>query len=114
MLKYNRYHLDADRYRFDFGPCTASKGWAQADTGSDAWYYGIWVNPFELKQIEYCEGDVCEVTAETPEEFAEYLSEMIEFHNNNSEFKHFDCGISDNREDMIAAFAKLGFAEYTA
>jgi len=35
---------DIDRYKFDFGLCSYSKGWIQFDTDQDAWYFGVWIH----------------------------------------------------------------------
>ncbi len=67
-----------DRYTFDFGPCTASNGYAQVDTADDAWYYGCWANPTTRRVIEYAEGDLTTIEFDTPEEFAAYMREFVQ------------------------------------
>ena len=42
----------SDRYQFDSGECSAANGYAQIDTGQDAWYFGQWANPHDLKDRE--------------------------------------------------------------
>jgi hypothetical protein len=34
-----------NRYTFDFGTCSPQNGFAQVDTGQDAYYFGTWANP---------------------------------------------------------------------
>ena len=72
-------YLDGDRYAFDFKECHFKHGFAQLDTESDAWYYGIWANPTTLKIVSYCEGDITRQTAETPEEFAAEIRSIAAF-----------------------------------
>ena len=68
------YHEDGDRYAYDW-TLTASKGWAQIDNSQDAWYFGQWANPIELKFVSYAEGDVTVAQFATIEEFLEWIKE---------------------------------------
>ena len=38
MKRVTEFLMNADRYQFDFGECSASNGFAQIDTTEDAWY----------------------------------------------------------------------------
>jgi len=58
-----------DRYEFDFGECSSKNGFAQLDTGQDTSYYGSWANPWTLKIVNYCEGDIYRIACENVEEF---------------------------------------------
>ena len=78
-MKITREFAPADRYLYDFGPCSAAKGWAQVDTEQDAAYFGTWANPIELKVFTYCEGDTTLQECETIQEFIEALREIEEF-----------------------------------
>jgi len=75
-MKTTREFCPADRYAYDFGICSSGKGFAQVDTGQDAWYFGTWANPEKLAIVSYCEGDVTLLQAEDPEEFAAELRAM--------------------------------------
>jgi len=99
----------ADRYLFDFKRCTPDKGFAQVDTGQDAWYFGTWANPTTLTVVCYCEGDVTVKTAETPEEFAAELRSIKEWNERQGHgFKGIDplC-----RDEIEKAFRALGLGD---
>ena len=87
---------DGDRYSIDFGYCSVRNGWAQVDTGQDAWYFGTWTNPTTRSIITYAEGDV---TAETAETDAEYVSALEHIRDWNEEhghgFKGIDPGLGE-------------------
>ena len=68
-----RYYLDGNRYLYDV-KLAPSDGWAQIDTSIDAWYYGQWANPVELKYIVYCEGDVYEAVFATEADFIKKIT----------------------------------------
>ena len=68
-----------DRYRYDFGQCSARNGWAQLDTEQDASYFGTWANPIELKVFNYCEGDTTLQECGSQAEFIEALREIEKF-----------------------------------
>lgn len=114
MKKTHTFIENGDRYRFDFGQCSSANGFAQFDTENDAWYFGQWSNPFTLTHVSYVEGDLTIAQADTPEEFAEYLKELIAFYDEHCGFLQLDCGLRDNREAMIEAFTSLGLGQYTA
>ena len=65
-----------ERYHFDFGECSAALGYAQVDTSQDAPYFGIWTNPTTLTTVSYMEGDVYRDTAESVEEYVDYIRKM--------------------------------------
>lgn len=75
-----RRHLSADRYYFDFDADFVKDGWLQFDTGQDAWYYGVWVNPKHLWTLSYCEGDVCLVICSDVGHYNAEIREMCAFH----------------------------------
>ena len=79
-MKITRQHIDStDRYRFDFGECHRSKGFAQIDTKQDAGYFGQWANPATLKIVKFQEGDLEVQECEGPEEFVQTLEELHEW-----------------------------------
>lgn len=77
-MKKTETHEDSDRYQFDFYECSSKKGYAQIDTDQDAWYYGHWANPTELKFVGYCEGDVTRIQFDNPAEFCQYIRQWCE------------------------------------
>ena len=99
----------SDRYTYDFGCCSVSKGFAQVDTSQDASYYGTWANPEKLQILCYCEGDVTLRTADSPEEFAEALLEMKAW---NEESGHRFIGIDTGCNDALSErFRSIGLGE---
>ena len=108
-MKIDRFFESTDRYKFDFSLCTPEKGYAQVDTGQDAWYFGTWANPTELKIVNYCEGDVTIQTAETDVEFASAIRE-IQIWNNLQGWKFI--GIDPMlREEIANEFKRVGLGD---
>ena len=60
---------EADRYVYDFGPCSTRNGFAQIDTAQDASYYGTWASPKRRLIVNYCEGDVTITRCDDDSEF---------------------------------------------
>lgn len=98
MQRTHTFLCDEVRYLFDFGECRTQNGWAQVDTRQDASYFGIWANPTTLQVIEFMEGDLYRSTMDSPEEFAEWLS-------NVPDFKGIDPGFND---ELAETFRSLG------
>ena len=107
-MKITRGHLCcAERYAFDFnthnpksGMCSPAFGWAQIDTAQDASYYGIWVNPFDLKKLSFIEGDTCLVECESKEEFVRQIRECKAFQDENGGgFKGIDPGFNEGAKN---------------
>jgi hypothetical protein len=108
-MQIERFHMNADRYLFDFDRCTYAKGWAQLDTPQDASYFGNWVNPTELKLCSYTEGDVTITTCTTAEEFAAEVRRACEWYaHNDGKPGRIDPGFG---EDMKARFEALGLGD---
>jgi hypothetical protein len=78
-MKTTREFAPADRYRYDFGPCSYERGFAQIDTAQDAPYFGTWCSPSRLMIVSYCEGDVTIQECESAEEFAAELCRIDEW-----------------------------------
>ena len=76
MLHTEEFLMDGDRYHFDFGECSHHLGYAQVDTSQDAPYFGIWTNPTTLTTVSYMEGDIYRDTAESVEEYVEFIRKM--------------------------------------
>jgi len=111
MKTKKSFIMDGDRYIFDFKLCTTKKGWAQIDTGQDAWYFGIWANPFKLMIVTYAEGDLIVKTTENKEEFVNELKSIKDFYDKNSEgFKGIDPGLSNKK--LKQEFVNLGLESY--
>ena len=51
------------------------------DTDQDAWYFGMWANPFTLEIKIYAEGDLTEISCNNTKEFRQKITEIAEFHN---------------------------------
>lgn len=98
-----------DRYQFDFKMCTASKGWAQLDTRQDASYYGNWINPMTRELVSYCEGDITHTQCDDDADFTETVRECVKWHQDQGYFIGID-GMC--REEIIAAFTRLGLGEF--
>lgn len=99
---------NGDRYKYDFTEMTTQKGWAQVDTGQDAWYYGTWTNPFTLEIFNYCEGDT---TLQKAENTIEYRAEIEEIKRWNDESGHGFKGIDPGfNEALKGRFGTLGMA----
>jgi len=93
-----RGFLQTDRYRYDFGPCSLAKGWAQIDTAQDASYFGQWTNPESRQVYSYIEGDQTLTTYETDAEYAEGLRELAAWTNDRG---HGPCLIDAGGADCI-------------
>ena len=100
--------MDGNRYRYDFGECSHKLGWAQVDTGQDAWYFGTWANPATLTIVTYCEGDETVLTAATGEEFA---AELRRFKAWNDEQEHTFAIDTMCDPEIEAGFRRLGLAD---
>jgi len=99
----------ADRYTYDFGVCSSSKGFAQVDTGQDASYFGTWANPTSLQIICYCEGDVTLQTADDKDEFIAAIRKLKTW---NEDSGHRFIGIDPMlNAEIEGAFKKLGLGD---
>jgi len=107
--KIERSFNPIDRYYFDFKKCTRKNGWAQVDTEQDAHYYGTWANPVSLKVISYVEGDIYEVTADTPQAFARELRSIKHWNEENGyKFKGIDALFD---ADLTYCFDAIGLRD---
>ena len=79
------FHLNRDRYHYDYTECTASKGWMRITTGQDAPYFGLWLQPFTRTVKSYIEGDEETAQAETDEELTRYVLDAVQW---NAEHGH--------------------------
>ena len=108
-----REFCPADRYRYDFGLCSDSNGFAQIDTWQDASYYGTWANPEKLIIFNYCEGDTCLTKCETAEEFRAEIYALKKWADESGGegergFRGIDPGLNP---DNIQKWRDIGLAE---
>lgn len=107
-IHHARTFEPGERYTFDFDECHFKKGWAQIDTSQDAWYFGTWANPTELKITSYTEGDVCRTTCDTPEAFVAEIRRLAEWNTENG----YGCAIDGMcRPEIIEAFERFGLGD---
>ena len=99
---------DGERYFFDFKVCTPDKGWAQIDTDQDAWYFGTWANPFELKIVNYCEGDITLKETDKVEEFVAEIRRLKEWNKNYGYTMMIDPMLNPKIE---ARFKEIGLGD---
>lgn len=109
-MKITRDFSPADRYLYDFKVLTIAKGWAQIDTGQDAWYFGQWINPDKLMIFCYCEGD-CTLTQ--CDDGAELVAEIARMKAWNDEQGHRFIGIDPGfSEPLKASLQQIGLGGY--
>jgi len=109
METVNKFEMNGERYKYDFGVCSAKNGFAQVDTDQDAWYYGNWANPTTLTIVSYCEGDVTVKTAKTEAEFVEEMHSIQKWH--NEEGRRFIGVDTMCNKAITAQFENLGLAD---
>jgi hypothetical protein len=109
MQRHSNHVQNSSRYAFDFGQCRASNGWAQLDSEQDASYFGNWVNPITYETVSYCEGDVTHIRYDHAEEFRIGLADDLRWHAGRGDTPKID-GMCEPA--IIAAFTRLGFANY--
>lgn len=78
------------------------------DTSQDASYYGTWANPFELKLVNYCEGDVTESQWDTEAGFVAGVRELERWAREGGYWRGID-GMCNDR--LIARFRELGLGD---
>jgi hypothetical protein len=101
----------SDRYTYDNNKCSYANGWAQIDTPEDAHYFGIWINPIELKIFSYIEGDISEFIADNQYELMEEFERIVNFYQENGENNvHIDPGLSNTK--LKEKLYELGFEKY--
>lgn len=79
-LRYHRFIVDGERYRYDFELCRGCDGWKQYDTDQDAWYFGVWVHLGRKMVVTYAEGDEYVTSYPTAEALREELVRMAKFY----------------------------------
>lgn len=99
MVKTIHEHCPADRYKYDWGLCSTSNGFAQVDTDQDAWYYGTWANPEKRIIFSYCEGDCTTIECDTDEEFITEMRKFEEWNIKMGGFCKVDAGLREGAQD---------------
>ena len=108
-MKIERSFYDTERYYFDFGECSPKNGFAQVDTGSDAWYFGNWANPNTMEIVSFAEGDITRTICDTKEEFIAELEKMQTFHLKNDYRFGIDTLLND---ELKQAFINIGAEKF--
>lgn len=98
---------DNERYYYDCGPCSLAKGWAQIDTDQDAYYFGAWANPVELKIFTFSEGDTAMAEYPDTSSFAAALRQWLASCSQLGRRYMVDPG----RRSLAAAFVQRGAAD---
>ena len=103
-----RSPIGGDRYIFDFHYCTSKKNYAQVDSDQDAWYFGTWANPLDLRVVTYAEGDVTVKECESEEEFVEEMERISQWNKDHGFTFSIDPLGNEAVED---AFKKMGLIQ---
>jgi hypothetical protein len=108
-MKQFHSNRDTERYEFDFGECSYKNGWAQLDTLQDASYYGNWLNPDKRAHFSFAEGDCTLTFCDSDAEFAEYVRNLVAWHNDNG----YGPALIDAMMDgtIKAEFERIGLAD---
>lgn len=107
-MKITHEFCPSDRYTYDFGVCSYSKGFAQVDTKQDAPYYGTWANPDKRIIFCYCEGDTTMTECATDKEFTEEMRSLAKWSIEGGYDFHIDTMCVDA---MTQRFTALGLAD---
>ena len=108
MKTRTEFIANGDRYRFDFRICSPGHGFAQIDTGQDAWYFGTWANPTKLIIVNYAEGDLTTWEADTMQEFVDHIRNVKKWNDDHGHGFHID---GMERPEIIEGFNALGLGE---
>lgn len=104
MQRTHTFIEDGDRYQADH--LLLPQGYCQVDSTQDASYYGNWLHLDLLKAVTYAEGDLYQITFESPEEVRDWLAGI-------SGLLHIDCGLK-NRDHNLARAAAIGLSDLAA
>jgi len=103
----------SNRYTYDFGMCSISKGFAQVDTSQDASYFGTWANPYTFTIVNYCEGDIYTDIADDCEEFVKAINDLKGWNEENGfHFKGIDPGIGKVGDKLKQRFVDIGLSRF--
>ena len=108
MKTRTEFIANGDRYRFDFRICSPGHGFAQIDTGQDAWYFGTWANPTKLIIVNYAEGDLTTWEAETMQEFVDQIRNVKKWNDENGHSFAID---PMERDEIREGFDAMGLGD---
>jgi len=108
-MKQSHEFCPSDRYRYDFGLCSVSNGFAQIDTSQDAHYYGNWTNPEKRITFSYVEGDCTTTECESDQEYVEHIHDFAKWSTEMGYGFKLDPGLGP---EIKAKFVALGLDEY--
>jgi hypothetical protein len=100
---------DDNRYTYDRGICSVDNGYAQVDTGQEAWYYGLWANASTFTIVCFAEGDLTTEQYAEAKEFEEAFKAMAERHHQFGWTCNIDTMLSDQIKD---AFEAVNLSEF--
>lgn len=107
-----RTFAPSERYIVDFAKDFVKSDWKQFDTSQDAHYFGVWVNPEELKILTYAEGDWNLIVCERIGAYNDEIRFMNEFYSEGFEFKVIDeNGTTEYKQNRNDFFAEKGEKE---
>lgn len=78
-------------------------GWRHYPTSSDAWYFGVWINPALRQTLSYIEQDVAHVFCDNDEQFHQELARMAAFFGAN----RLPSAMSYGEDGSVAYFDSL-------
>ena len=96
---YEFFVSGGDRYCFDN---SMGKDWIQADNEQDDWYYGEWINPFDLMMVNYLEGDIYCTTFSSQADFVTHVKRP------DDNFKGLDAWDDRRKEQLV----NMGLADF--
>ena len=109
VTKTHKFYSMEERYKWDLGDCSPTKGFAQMDTAQDAWYYGNWANPTTFTLVSYAEGDLNTTVCDSAQEFCAEIRRFVAWNNaEQPRFRGIDPLLSPSIEK---AFADLGLGD---
>ncbi len=111
MKTVHKFLLFEERYTYDCRFCTSAQGWAQCVSKQDACYYGTWCNPYLLKIVNFAEGDLTVQTADSPEEFATAIRELVRWNIECGYWQGFDPGLDTVADNFNSRFERLGLSD---
>jgi hypothetical protein len=74
------FHLNRERYHYEFKACRPRDGWHQYDTSQDTWDFGVWVHPGKRQIVTFAEGDETVVTCPDDARLKAELDSMAVFY----------------------------------
>jgi len=107
-MKITEEFCPADRYRYDFGLCSINNGFAQIDSGQDAWCFGTWAHLEKLIIFNYCEGDCTTTQCDNLAEFEKEIRSMKQWNDDQGYSFGIDPGLDQGH---VAAWKNAGMGD---